>query len=94
MSARLLGVTEITPRSEGHAVTAADVSADLQRFQDAILTQLEHVGLPTDGVLVELDERRVLLTNLGNAMRQLPARGSDVPHQGAAGHRHPHRGVR
>ena len=51
---------------------SADVSADLQRFQDAILAQLEHVGLPTNGILVELDERRVLLANLGSAMRQLP----------------------
>lgn len=37
-----------------------------------MLSQLERVGLPTDGVVVELDERQVLLSSLGSAMRTLP----------------------
>jgi len=53
-------------------VTAADVVADLARFQETILGQLESVGLPTDGVLVELDERETLLMSLGGALRRLP----------------------
>lgn len=36
------------------------------------LTQLQRVGLPTDGVVVELDERQVLLSSLATAMRSLP----------------------
>jgi tetratricopeptide (TPR) repeat protein len=53
-------------------VSAADVVADLARFQATILDQLAAVGLPTDGVLVSIDERDVLLTSLGGALRRLP----------------------
>ena len=53
-------------------VSAADVVADLARFQTTILDQLAAVGLPTDEVLVSIDERDVLLTSLGGALRRLP----------------------
>jgi hypothetical protein len=68
----LVGVTEIVRQTDAAAVTAADVSADLARFQEAILDQLEAVGLPTDGVVVDLDERKTLLTSLDVALRRLP----------------------
>lgn len=45
---------------------------DLARFQETILGQLKGVGLPTNGVLVDLDERQTLLTSLGGALRRLP----------------------
>jgi hypothetical protein len=61
--------TSATP--EGQA-TAADVVADLQRFEATILDQLDAVGLPTDGVLVDLDERHMLLSSVGGALRRLP----------------------
>jgi hypothetical protein len=65
-------VTEITPRPNSEPVAATDVIADLRRFQDTVLAELERVGLPTGGVVVELNERQDLLGNLGNAMRPLP----------------------
>ena len=58
------------PRSST-AVQNTNVTADLQRFEDTILSELQRVGLPTAGVVVELDERRVLIGSLGAAMRQL-----------------------
>ena len=67
----MLDVSEIMPRSST-AVESTDVSADLQRFEDTILSQLALVGLPTAGVVVDLDERKVLLASLGSAMRHLP----------------------
>ncbi|MFE0529823.1 hypothetical protein ACFW0V_19705 [Micromonospora parva] len=54
------------------AATASEVVNDLIRFQDTVLGQLEAVGLPTDGVLVDLDERETLLASLGGALRRLP----------------------
>ncbi len=68
-------VTALTPRDRPNdlaPVTAEDVVADLQRFETTILAQLENVGLPTEGVVVSLDEREMVLTNLGAALRQLP----------------------
>ena len=56
---------------DSKAVQNTDVTADLQRFEDTILSELQRVGLPTDGVVVELDQRLVLLGSLGAAMRQL-----------------------
>jgi hypothetical protein len=63
-------VSEIMPR-DSKAVQNTDVTADLQRFEDTVLPELQRVGLPTDGVVVELDQRLVLLGSLGAAMRQL-----------------------
>jgi len=69
-------VTEIVRRPGAAAapdeVTAADVTADLARFQATILDQLGAVGLPTDGVLVDLNERGRLLSNLDGAVERLP----------------------
>jgi hypothetical protein len=56
----------------GAAANASDVVSDLQRFQDTILAQLGAVGLPTDGVVVDLEERETLLSSLGGALRRLP----------------------
>jgi hypothetical protein len=64
-------VSEVMPTSS-RAVESTDVTADLQRFEGIILSELERVGLPTAGVVVELHERTVLLGSLGAAMRQLP----------------------
>lgn len=54
------------------SVTAEDMVADLARFQETILDQLDAVGLPAEGVLVDLYERESLLTSLGGALRRLP----------------------
>lgn len=64
-------MTEITPRASV-AVAATDVAADLQRFENTILAELQRVGLPTDGVVVDLHERGVLLGSLVNTLRTLP----------------------
>lgn len=70
-------MTEIVGRPHtANEVTASDVATDLARFQEAILHQLDSVGLPTDGVLVDLDERQTLLTSVGGALRRLP--GQDL----------------
>ena len=39
---------------------ANDVVADLVRFEETVLAQLERVGLPTDAVLVDMAERESL----------------------------------
>lgn len=62
----------MVPRTPAAAASAADVVADLERFQNTILEQLDAVGLPTDGVVVDLGERETLLTSLGGALRRLP----------------------
>lgn len=64
-------MTELTPKPAA-VVRPTDVSADLQRFEDTMLSELERVGLPTAGVVVELYERQVLLSTLGSAIRNLP----------------------
>jgi hypothetical protein len=70
-------MTEIVGRPHtADEVAAADVAADLARFQETILHQLDSVGLPTEGVLVDLDERQSLLASLGGALRRLP--GEDL----------------
>ena len=66
-------VTEITRRTDA-TVAATDVVADLQRFQDTILAQLDAVGLPTNDVVVDLGERDLLLRSLDGALRVLPDR--------------------
>ncbi len=53
------------------AVTPADVTADLERFETVLLSQLRAAGLPADGVLVEVTERERVLGNLGAALRRL-----------------------
>jgi hypothetical protein len=65
-------VANIARRTPAATATAADVISDLERFQDTILDQLDTVGLPTDGVVVDLGERETLLTSLGAALRRLP----------------------
>ncbi|MGA4683566.1 hypothetical protein [Micromonospora sp. AB353] len=57
--------------SAAPAATAADIVNDLMRFQETVLGQLAQVGLPTDDVLVDVDERDVLLSSLGGALRRL-----------------------
>lgn len=68
-------MTEIVgrPHTANEVTASSDVATDLARFQEAILHQLDSVGLPTDGVLVDLDERQTLLTSVGGALRRLPA---------------------
>lgn len=46
--------------------------ADLERFQGMLLDQLAAAGLPTDGVLVALEEREQALTSMGAALVSLP----------------------
>lgn len=61
-------------RSSPPAATAASgVLADLERFEDMLLDRLEEAGLPTDGVLVDVDEREQALISVGGALRLLPA---------------------
>jgi len=65
------------PTTPDGQASAADIVADLQRFEATILEQLDAVGLPTNEVLVELDERHTLLSNVGGALRRLPDEDRD-----------------
>jgi hypothetical protein len=64
-------VTEITSRATAQPASTEDVIADLRRFQDTILSQLAQVGLPVDGVVVDLNQRQTLLRNLDSALQPL-----------------------
>ncbi len=63
-------VSELVPTRPGQDV---DVQGDLQQFEEMLLDQLAAAGLPTDGVLVALDEREQALTSFSGALRRLPA---------------------
>lgn len=41
-----------------------DVTADLERFEVLLLTQLAEAGLPTNDVLVDVSERGRMLVNV------------------------------
>lgn len=58
--------------SASTAAATTGVLADLERFQDMLLDRLDEVGLPTDGVLVDVDEREQALVSVGGALRHLP----------------------
>lgn len=44
---------------------------DLRRFEDVLLTQLGSAGLPTEDVLVDVDERGRMLANVAGALTRL-----------------------
>lgn len=48
-----------------------DVTVDLQRFEELLLTQLDTAGLPSEGVLVEVPERGRMLGNVEGALARL-----------------------
>ncbi|MFF6823682.1 hypothetical protein [Streptomyces longwoodensis] len=60
-------MTEIIRRGDSSAP-----GTDLERFEDMLLQQLADAGLPTDGVLVDIDEREQALSSFGGALRRLP----------------------
>lgn len=58
--------------SAGEPDGAVVLHQDLQRFEQLLLAQLAAAGLPTENVLVELDEREHALQSLETALRRLP----------------------
>ena len=62
------GMTELEPRPH---TTGTDVVGDLKRFEDVLLTELASAGLPTESVLVEVDERGRMLSNVAGALARL-----------------------
>lgn len=53
--------------------SANDTLADLERFEAVVRTQLDKVGLPSDQVFVGIDERAVMLSNMGSVLSTLKA---------------------
>jgi hypothetical protein len=64
----------MTENAPGSSITRqGDVAADLQQFEEILLTQLAAAGLPTEGVVAVVEQRRRVLVNLGAALADLPA---------------------
>jgi hypothetical protein len=61
-------MTEIEPRG---STAGTDVVVDLERFEDVLLTQLGSAGLPTEDVLVGVEERGRMLSNVAGALARL-----------------------
>jgi len=68
-------VSEIVPTTgtNGTVASAADTLADLQRFETVVRNQLDAVGLPSDQVFVSVDQRAVMLSNMGSVLSTLQA---------------------
>lgn len=62
-------MSELVPFETNGAV---EIHGDLQRFEHVLLEQLAAAGLPTDDVLVDLDEREQALATFSTALRRLP----------------------
>lgn len=60
-------MTEIVRRNDPSAS-----GNDLERFEGMLLQKLADAGLPTDGVLVDLEEREQAISSFGGALRRLP----------------------
>lgn len=54
-------------------VEPREMAVGLERFEAALLTRIDAVGLPTDGVLVGMAQRQRVLSNLEAALEQLQA---------------------
>ncbi|WP_157440451.1 hypothetical protein [Actinokineospora inagensis] len=54
-----------------HPADTGALVAGLERFENALLANIEAVGLPTNGVLVEMTQRRRVLANLDGALDRL-----------------------
>jgi hypothetical protein len=65
---------DLEPRqtSEGPTVTQESALAGLQSFEDLMLDTLADSGLPTEGILVDLEERHTLMQSTSFALRKLP----------------------
>lgn len=66
----------LEPSGESQVVASSDISRDLQHFEAVLLERLAGAGLPTDGVLVAVFQRQLVLGNLGAAIEAIsrPAR--------------------
>lgn len=66
-------MSDLVPASQAKpaAVTASDTLADLERFEEVVRSQLEQVGLPSNQVFVEVNERSIMLSNLGGILTRL-----------------------
>lgn len=62
-------MAELEGRSQ---VPASEVATELARFEEVLLSQLGAAGLPTDGVVVPVEQRRRMLINLESALSDLP----------------------
>jgi len=52
-------------------VTANELTVHLSQFEEVMLAEISNRGLPSEGVLVTIDERRRLLSNLDDAIDRL-----------------------
>jgi hypothetical protein len=59
---------ELVPSSGASPTRVGD---QLPEFEQAMLAELFHIGLPSEGVLVSVDERRTVFTNFENAIAAL-----------------------
>lgn len=70
-----VAVSEIAPRAHDTDVAAAGpvgVLGDLARFEATVRAELERGGLPSHDVFVDIDERAVLVQNIGGVLAPLP----------------------
>lgn len=66
-------MSEIVPSTPGAVTSAAETLSDLQRFEAVVRSQLDVVGLPSDQVFVGVDQRAVMLSNMGTVLSTLKA---------------------
>lgn len=64
-------VTDIVRRRQAAPAAPTTFAAELQTFEEVLTAELDLVGLPSDDVLVGLDQRAVLLKNLDGALGRL-----------------------
>src|SRR4051794_16399795 len=60
--------SQATPASQ---IATRDVGHDLQRFEAVLLDWLDNANLPTTDVLVDVEERSRLISNLDGALARL-----------------------
>lgn len=61
-------MTEIVPSGAAVPAPPIRVGDQLAEFERAMLTELAQIGLPSEGVLVSINERRIVFENFSNAV--------------------------
>jgi hypothetical protein len=65
---KIVRMTEIVPTGPLVPAVLARVGELVADFERAMLVELSEIGLPSEGVLVSIDERRTVLANFQNAI--------------------------
>lgn len=62
-------MSEIVKRQVG--VEAVPIETGLEQFEEVLTLAMEHLGLPSDGVMVSFSQRHRVLRNFGDAIEEL-----------------------